>query len=415
MARAGGAQQVEGPTYQLKSAPVDLGAAHSGLVEPALVPAPLLGSLRGHAGKLGRAGASWRGVGFHDGRPPHIIAFSFLRVHYRSYGICYPTRPRRFLVSGIAVVAVGGNALTAAGQSGSAGEIEANASLMAADLAELAADGWSLAVVHGNGPQVGNLVLQQDAGMVPGQPLHALVAMTQGQLGSVLVRAIGARSGAGRAVAVVTHVTVDPSDPALSEPSKPIGPFYTAAAADELAQAHGWTVVEDSGRGYRRVVASPAPTGVVELPAVRCLLDAGHIVLAAGGGGVAVAVSSGGELCGVNAVIDKDHAAAALATGLGARELYLLTGVDSVLLDFGTPQQRAAHTLTADEAQRHLEQGQFPAGSMGPKVAAALRFLAQGGHRAIITSAGCLAAAAAGRAGVGTVLVPNRVPEPSSA
>jgi carbamate kinase len=306
-----------------------------------------------------------------------------------------------------AVVAVGGNALTAAGQAGTWTEIAANAAEMAGCLAELRAAGWRIAVVHGNGPQVGNLAIQQDgsADSVPPQPLHQLCAMTQGQLGSVLVRAVDRLCGAGAAVAVVTHVGVALDDPAFALPTKPIGPFLGAGQAQLLTAERGWEVIEDSGRGYRRVVPSPDPLDVVELAAVRVLLDAGHVVLAAGGGGIAVSAGPDGTLAGVDAVIDKDLAAAALSTAVGARELYLLTGVDNVLLDFGTPDERPAHRLTAEEAQHHLDQGQFPPGSMGPKVTAALRFLRDGGQRAIITSARRLAAAAAGVPGVGTSIV----------
>ena len=304
----------------------------------------------------------------------------------------------------LAVVAVGGNALTAADEKGTWTEIAANAAEMAICLAELRTAGWRVAVVHGNGPQVGNLAIQQDEGasLVPGQPLHQLCAMTQGQLGSVLARAIDRHCGAGSAVAVVTHVEVDPDDPAFEHPTKPIGPFVSAELAAEFAADRGWSLVEDAGRGYRRVVASPRPTGVVEMSAISTLLRAGHVVLAAGGGGVAVRMEKDGSLTGVDAVIDKDHAAAALATAIGASELYLMTGVDCVLLDFGTPRQRPAHVLTPQEAERHLADGQFPEGSMGPKVTAALRFLADGGSRVIITSAGKLAAAAAGEPGAGT-------------
>lgn len=309
-------------------------------------------------------------------------------------------------MTSLAVVAIGGNALTGPHQAGTCADIEANAADMARSLYPLVQSGRSVAVVHGNGPQVGNLSIQQDEALalVPAQPLHVLSAMTQGQLGSVLARAIDAHCGQGTAVAVVTHVTVDVDDPAFSHPTKPIGPFFSAERAAELAAERGWTVVEDAGRGYRRVVASPRPTGVVEMSAIRTLLQAGHVVLAAGGGGVAVRVADDGSLTGVDAVIDKDHAAAALATAIGASELYLLTGVDCVLLDFGTPRQRPAHVLTTQEAERHLADGQFPEGSMGPKITAALRFLADGGSRAIITSAAKLAAAAAGEPGAGTAL-----------
>jgi carbamate kinase len=315
-------------------------------------------------------------------------------------------------VWGTAVVAVGGNALTAAGQAGTAAEIEANAAEMAAGLAPLVRAGRRVAVVHGNGPQVGNLALQQDAveGSVPAQPLHQLCAMTQGQLGSVLVRAIDGVCGPGTAACVVTHVVVDPADPAFGHPTKPIGPFFGRERAEQLARERGWSVVEDSGRGHRRVVASPRPAGIVEIGAVSALLAAGHVVLAAGGGGVAVEVGPDGAMRGLDAVVDKDHAAAALAAAVGATELYLLTGVDSVLLDFGTPDQRPVDRLTAEEAERHLADGQFPPGSMGPKVTAALEFLQQGGRRVVITSLALLDAAAAGRPGAGTRIEPVRQP-----
>jgi carbamate kinase len=305
---------------------------------------------------------------------------------------------------GTAVVAVGGNALTRPEQRGAAEEIAANAAEAAAALAPLVRSGRRVVVVHGNGPQVGNLALQQDAlaDSVPAQPLHQLSAMTQGQLGGVLARTIDAECGAAIAACLVTHVLVDPADPAFAHPTKPIGPFLSAAEAAQLSRDRGWSVVEDAGRGHRRVVPSPRPTGIVELGAVRSLLEAGHVVLAAGGGGVAVTAGPDGRLTAADAVIDKDLAAAALATALHADELYLLTGVDCVLLDHGTPHARPVHRLDVAEAERHLADGQFPPGSMGPKVTAALSFLRDGGHRAIITSPALLGAAADGRPGVGT-------------
>jgi len=308
----------------------------------------------------------------------------------------------------LAVVAVGGNALTGADQAGTADEIVVNAADVAQSLARLVHAGWRVAVVHGNGPQVGNLAIQQDeaSAIVPGQPLHQLCAMTQGQLGGVLVREIDRLCGEGSAVALVTHVRVGRDDPAFERPTKPIGPFFTAEHAAELALHRGWHVVEDSGRGHRRVVASPVPIDIVEMKAIRMLLDGGHVVLAAGGGGVAVSRDPHGALTAVDAVIDKDHAAAVLATSIGASELYLLTGVDAVLLDFGTPQQRPVHVMSPPEAEQHLAHGQFPAGSMGPKVTAALQFLRDGGQRVLITSPGGLAAAAAGDEDVGTRIEP---------
>lgn len=314
--------------------------------------------------------------------------------------------------AGTAVVAVGGNALTRPDQLGSAEEIAANAAGMAAALADLVRAGRSVTVVHGNGPQVGNLALQQDAAApaVPSQPLHQLSAMTQGQLGGVLVRAIDAECGPGAAVCVVTHVVVDPADPAFAHPTKPIGPFLDRRGAEGLARERGWNVTEDAGRGWRRVVPSPRPVGIVEMVSVRRLLAGGMVVLAAGGGGIAVTAGPDGRLTALDAVIDKDLAAATLATAVNADELFLLTGVDCVLLDHGTPRQRPVHRMDAEEAERHLADGQFPPGSMGPKVSAALAFLRNGGHRAIITSAPLLRAAADGVEGAGTRIECSSVP-----
>ena len=318
------------------------------------------------------------------------------------------TLPR---VPATAVVAVGGNALTDVGEAGTWAEIEANAAQMARSLAPLVRSGWRVAVVHGNGPQVGNLALQHEAleSSVPAQPLHQLCAMTQGQLGGVLVRAIDGVCGAGTAACVVTHVTVDPHDAAFAHPTKPIGPFLTRERAEELVSERGWHVVEDSGRGYRRVVPSPRPDRIVEIRAVSSLLQSGHVVLAGGGGGVAVASSGDGAMRGIDAVIDKDLTAAVLAADIGATELYLLTGVDAVRLDFGTPDERPVGRITAEEAERHLAEGQFPPGSMGPKITAALQFVRNGGQRAIITSASLMGAAVSGRPGVGTSIVSGRL------
>lgn len=308
-------------------------------------------------------------------------------------------------MSGCAVVAVGGNALTTPDESGSNAEIAAHAAELAESLAVLVGDRPRLAVVHGNGPQVGNLLMQQDTArdLVPRQPLHQLCAMTQGQLGAVLVRALDRAVGRPVAVALVTHVVVDPDDPALQQPTKPVGPFFSESRARELARESGGQVAEDAGRGWRRVVPSPKPVGIVELSAVRVLLAAGHVVLSAGGGGVAVTEEG---LVEVDAVIDKDDAAATLASALGAGELFLVTGVDHVELDFGTARARPAHELSIADAERHLAAGQFPAGSMGPKVSAALHFLRDGGQRAIITSSRQIVATAAGDRSVGTWIEP---------
>jgi carbamate kinase len=295
-----------------------------------------------------------------------------------------------------AVVALGGNALTRVGQSGTCDEMLANAAAMASAVHAVIEAGWRVVIVHGNGPQVGNLALQQEAtAMVPAQPLPLLSAMTQGMLGSLLARAIDLLRGPGTAVALITHVTVNPADPAFGSPSKPIGPFFAPAEAQELAEARGWIVKPDSGRGYRRVVASPEPASVIEIDAMRALVVAGHVVIAGGGGGIPVqATGPHGGLA--DAVIDKDRAAGLIARLLGAQALLLVTAVDRVMLDYGQPTQSELGTITADEAARHLADGQFPPGSMGPKIEAALRFLAEGGELAVVTSPELLAASLTG-------------------
>jgi carbamate kinase len=303
----------------------------------------------------------------------------------------------------IAVVALGGNALTRAGQPGSCDEMMANAAAMATAVNDVLEGGWRVVIVHGNGPQVGNLALQQEAALqqkataaVPAQPLALLGAMTQGMLGSLIARAIDLLRGRGTAVALVTHVTVDPADPAFGTPSKPIGPFYEPAEAEQLARRGGWVVQPDSGRGYRRVVASPQPAGVIEIEAIRALVQAGHLVIAGGGGGIPVLAGDPGRT--VDAVIDKDRAACLIARQLGAQALLLVTAVDRVMIDFGRPTESGLGTITAGQAARYLAEGQFPPGSMGPKIEAALRFLDEGGGLAVITSPALLAATLAGPA-----------------
>jgi carbamate kinase len=287
-----------------------------------------------------------------------------------------------------AVVALGGNAFTREGQRGTYEEMAANARTMAQAVQGLRLGGWRVVVAHGNGPQVGNLAIQQDAAApaIPGLPLRSLVAMTQGLLGDLLCLALRAVAAdrAPEVVSVVTHIEVAAGDPAFDRPTKPIGPFYTAGEAADLAGTRGWRLVEDAGRGYRRVVPSPTPRRIVEAPAITHLVEAGFVVVAAGGGGIPVS-ADGDDLYGVDAVIDKDLAAALLATAVGAQALVLVTDVDAVMLDFGTPRQRPLGTVRAGEMRRYLHDGQFPEGSMGPKVRAALRFLDAGGRCAVIT------------------------------
>jgi carbamate kinase len=288
------------------------------------------------------------------------------------------------------VVALGGNALTREGQAGTHEELEANANTMARSVVSLLRTGWRVVLVHGNGPQVGNLAIQQEEGaaLVPAQPLFSLGAMTEGQLGSLIclaLRRVGETTWMRGAVALVTHVAVNPDDPAFDNPTKPIGPFLTEEQARAMGAERGWTVKEDAGRGYRRVVPSPQPVAILETDAIRALLEQGQVVVAAGGGGVPVVRYPTGY-GGIDAVIDKDYAAQQLATALAAEALVLVTGVESVLLHYGTPAQRAIHEMAVSEAEQFLESGEFPEGSMGPKVRAAIRFLRRGGEQAVITT-----------------------------
>jgi carbamate kinase len=297
------------------------------------------------------------------------------------------------------VVALGGNAFTVEQQSGTHEELAANATAMANCVCELLDEGWRVALVHGNGPQVGNLAIQQEEGtaLVPPQPLFSLVAMTEGQLGSIIASAMYAASGGRRrVVTVLAHVVVDAADPAMAHPTKPIGPFLDEVEAKRLAHTKGWHVESDSGRGYRRVVPSPQPQSIVEVDAIACLLDAGHVVVTAGGGGIPVVRDDAGRLTGVNAVIDKDYAAATLALAVGAQALVLVTAVEAVHLDYGSASQRRLAQIDVTQAEAYLAAGQFPDGSMGPKVRAATRFLRNGGEIAVITNPALAAASLRG-------------------
>jgi carbamate kinase len=297
------------------------------------------------------------------------------------------------------VVALGGNAITRTGESGTYAEQSANAREMARAICRMRDAGWNVVVVHGNGPQVGNLAIQQEEGAhrVPVLPMFCLGAMTEGQLGSLITLALH-EAGEGRlpgVVTVVTHMVVDPADPAFASPTKPIGPFMDEATALRNADELGWTVGEDAGRGYRRMVASPEPQRIVELDDVRGLVERGSIVIAAGGGGVPV-VEDGHALRGIDAVVDKDLAAERLASSLGADALMLVTGVPRVMLDFGKPGARDVAEMTADEAVAHAADGQFPEGSMGPKMRGAIRFVQATGGVAVVTDVDHAVASLAG-------------------
>jgi carbamate kinase len=296
------------------------------------------------------------------------------------------------------VVAIGGNALVAAGEDGAWESQLAHAREIADEVVALRAAGHELVLTHGNGPQVGALALA-----APTLPLDVLTAMTQGQIGYLLETAIGTRAPTAT---LLTRVVVDRDDPAFARPTKPVGPFYDGEEARRLAVEHGWAVADDAGRGWRRVVPSPRPRAVLGAENVRALLEHGAVVIAAGGGGVPV----DGGLAGVAGVIDKDRCSAELALAIGADLLVLCTGVPRVALDFGTRWERELATITVADAARALAEGEFPPGSMGPKVESAGRFVEAGGGRAVITAPGRLRAAVAGEDGtwvVGEAAIPT--------
>jgi len=272
-------------------------------------------------------------------------------------------------------------------------------------VAALVARGLRVVLSHGNGPIVGNIVVRNEAAKdrIPPMPLDVCGADSQGGIGYMLQQVLqNELHGAGvdrTVVSLVTQCVVREDDPAFGNPTKPIGPFYTGEDAAYLGRTKGWSFVEDSGRGFRRVVPSPRPTEIVEWKAIDALVAAGVVVIAAGGGGVPVAREADGTLRGVEAVIDKDRAAAVLAHHLGVERMVVLTGVAQVALDYGLPTQRDLDVITTTEALRYLAEGQFPPGSMGPKVEACVEFLQGGGRDAVITSAENLLDAVDGRAG----------------
>ena len=297
------------------------------------------------------------------------------------------------------VVAIGGNALIQAGDDGSWERQLENARAIAADVVALRAVGHELVLTHGNGPQVGALMLQQETGETPALPLDALIAMTQGQVGYLLATAIAEVDPDLSTVALLTRVVVDPDDPAFRAPTKPVGPFYEAGEAVRLASERRWHVAEDAGRGWRRVVPSPRPLRVLGAEHTSALLATGAVVIAVGGGGIPVAADGRS----VQGVIDKDRASAELALAIEADLLVLLTGVPRVAVDFGTRWERELARITVSEALRGLADGEFPAGSMGPKIESAQRFVEAGRGRAVITTAGRLAAAVDGEDGTWVV------------
>ncbi|MBI5878794.1 MAG: carbamate kinase [Chloroflexi bacterium] len=311
-----------------------------------------------------------------------------------------------------AVVAVGGNSLIADAKHQTVGDQFAATRETAIPLAEMVEAGWNIVVTHGNGPQVGFILLRSELAshVLHPVPLDSCDADTQGALGYMIQQCLQnefrRRGIARQAVTVVTQMRVDAADPAFQKPSKPIGSFYDETRAREYMQSRGWVMVEDAGRGWRRVVPSPKPQEIVEVDVIERLIADGFVVIAVGGGGIPVVRDEAGNLRGVEAVIDKDYASALLASEIHADLLLISTAVERVALDYHKPTQRDLDRLTVAEAREHLAAGQFPAGSMGPKIEAALGFLARGGREVLITNPESIARALRGE--TGTRIVTDR-------
>lgn len=305
----------------------------------------------------------------------------------------------------LALIAFGGNALLPENQRGVQAEQMKNAEKAAELMVHIVRKGYELIIVHGNGPQVGNLLIQQEEAVtkVPPYTLDVCDAMTEGSMGFMLERAITnelrRHSIDKDVITLVTQVLVDRNDPAFENPTKPVGPFYTKYRAQQLAREKKWTMVEDAGRGYRKVVPSPKPIDIVPKWIISDLVRAGRIVIAAGGGGIPVILNGRGLFEGVEAVIDKDYAAGLIAREVKVDLFIILTGTERVYLDFGKPEQKDMPVMTIEEAQVHLNGGQFPPGSMGPKIRAAVEYIKAGGKEVLITDANHLKAALINRSG----------------
>ncbi|MDA4114511.1 MAG: carbamate kinase [Thaumarchaeota archaeon] len=288
------------------------------------------------------------------------------------------------------LVALGGNAILQHQEKGTAEEQFVNVRTACKHLVEIIEQGHRVTITHGNGPQVGDILLKDELAKdtLPPMPLDVCGAESQGMIGYMIQQSLRnelQKAGVSSQVAtVLTEMVVDASDQAFKFPTKPIGPFYTSTEASHIREERGWILVEDSGRGYRRVVPSPRPQTVLQAQVIRELTDAGIIVIAAGGGGVPV-VSTEDGFKGIEAVIDKDLSAAVLGGLISAEVLLILTDVRNVFLNYGLPNQTPLGRVTSEECRRYLEEGQFASGSMRPKMEAVVNFLGAGGERAIIT------------------------------
>jgi len=295
----------------------------------------------------------------------------------------------------LAVVALGGNALLRGNQAGTIKEQETNTYDTCLHLAELIKNNYTLVITHGNGPQVGNILLRNEAGYdtykIPKMPLDICVADSQGGIGYMIERQLlnifNEKKIKRNVVTIVTQVLVDRNDNAFKNPTKPVGKYFIKEEADLLARANNWVFKEDPRkRGWRRVVASPEPIDILNKDIIKDLTKRGNIVIASGGGGIPV-IKDNGNLIGVDAVIDKDLAASLVAAEIGADEFYILTDVPKVYINFHQPGEKALDKMSIRTARKYAKEGHFAAGSMGPKIEAAIKFVKNGGKEAIITEA----------------------------
>ena len=287
------------------------------------------------------------------------------------------------------LVSLGGNAILQRGQKGTAEQQALNVEKTASHLVRLLRRGEKLAITHGNGPQVGNILLQNEIAKdtLPPMPLDVCGAESQGMIGYLLQRAFrGELDAGGPNVPVTTLISqtlVDANDPAFKKPTKPVGPFYNASEAADLERLKGWRMISDSGRGYRRVVPSPIPLDIMEKETIIRLYESGTVVISAGGGGVPVIKEKDGRLRGVEAVLDKDRTAALLGRILGVEALLILTDVEKVFINYGKDDQRALDHISVQDCRKYLAEGQFPSGSMGPKIESAISFLSESKGRTV--------------------------------
>jgi len=303
------------------------------------------------------------------------------------------------------LIALGGNALIRAGQKGTVSEQEANAEDICSRLMPLVERDYNLVITHGNGPQVGQQLIRHERAKddVPELPLDVLVAETEGNIGYFLQQAflnhLNRRDIYRYVVTVITQVIVDREDPAFKDPKKPIGTFMTAEQAEAARERYGWKIVDDAGRGYRRVVPSPTPIKIVQRHMIRQSTREGNLVIAGGGGGIPIQIKENGDYEGIEAVIDKDLTSALLATEIGADLLIILMPLPKVAIHFGKPEQQDLDRVSLSRTKEYLAGGHFPPGSLGPKVRGIVNYLEKGGRRAIITTADRLEAALEGKDG----------------